>query len=45
MGILVHNKGVLVKFSNYEQEINTHPWSQLFMEAGIGHNAVSAADS
>ena len=29
----------------HEQEINTHPWSQLLMEAGIGHHASEAGNS
>lgn len=42
MVILVLSKVVQLKFFNYDQEIYTHPRSQLLLEAGFGNNEIKA---
>lgn len=44
MVISVHNKAVRMKFSSYEQEINTYPRPQLLTKEGAGHYASKTED-
>ena len=44
MATSVPNKVVQTKYSDYGKEFNSHPWPELFMEAGAGNITDKAAD-